>query len=72
MKFTAGVGLEFINPAPVPIFDPVYLVPVSWPNGDVTRLKRELRVFNSPQHLLLPVPQGERDKVPALTQNTGW
>jgi hypothetical protein len=34
MKFTAGVGLEFINPAPVPVFDPTYNVPISWPNGD--------------------------------------
>lgn len=72
VKFTAGVGLEFINPAPVPTFDPVYLVPITWPNGDATRLKRELRVFRTPQHLLLPIPQGERDKVPALTQNADW
>lgn len=72
MKFTAGVGLEFINPAPPPIFDPTYLVPISWPNGDALRLKREKRVFNPGQHNLLPVPQGERDKVPALTQNPGW
>lgn len=72
MRLVAGVGLEFINPAPVPTFDVTYGVPISWPNGDATRLKRELRIFNNPQHLLCPVPQGERDKVPALTQNTGW
>jgi hypothetical protein len=72
MRFVAGIGLEFINPAPPPVFDPVYLVPVSWPNGDVLRLKRELRIYNPNQHILLPVPQGERDKVPALTQNPGW
>jgi hypothetical protein len=72
MKFTAGVGLEFINPAPVPVFDPTYNVPISWPNGDALRLKRELRVFNTPQHLLCPIPQGERDKVSTLTQNPGW
>lgn len=72
MRFVAGVGLEFINPAPPPVFDITYGVPVSWPNGDALRLKRELRIFNSPQHLLCPVPQGERDKVPGLTQNTGW
>ncbi len=72
MKFTAGVGLEFINPAPPPVFDPVYNVPVSWPNADALRLKRELRVFNPGQHILCPVPQGERDKIPGLTQNPGW
>lgn len=72
MRLVAGVGLEFINPAPPPTFDNTYGVPVSWPNADVLRLKRELRVFNNPQHLLCPVPQGERDKVPGLTQNPGW
>jgi hypothetical protein len=72
MRFVAGVGLEFINPAPAPVFDPVYLVPISWPNADALRLKRELRVFNTPQHLLCPIPQGERDKIKALTQNPGW
>jgi starch-binding outer membrane protein, SusD/RagB family len=72
MKFTAGVGLEFINPAPPPTFDPVYLVPISWPNADALRLKREKRVFNPGQHNLLPIPQGERDKVKSLTQNPGW
>lgn len=72
MQFTAGVGLEFITPAPPPAFDPVYQVPVSWPNADALRLKRELRVFNRPQHLLCPIPQGERDKIPGLTQNPGW
>ncbi|MFN5135779.1 MAG: RagB/SusD family nutrient uptake outer membrane protein [Chitinophagaceae bacterium] len=72
MQFTPGVGLEFITPAPAPTFDPVYLVPINWPNADALRLKRELRVFNRPQHLLCPIPQGERDKIPGLTQNTGW
>ena len=72
MRFTAGVGLEFINPAPPPTFDPTYLVPISWPNADAMRLKREKRVFNPGQHNLLPVPQGERDKVSSLTQNPGW
>ena len=72
MRFTAGVGLEFINPAPPPTFDPIYLVPISWPNADALRLKREKRIFNPNQHILLPVPQGERDKVPTLTQNPGW
>ncbi|MEJ8818356.1 RagB/SusD family nutrient uptake outer membrane protein [Lacibacter sp. H407] len=72
VTFTPGVGLEFVNPAPVPTFDPVYNVPIAWPNGDATRLKRELRVFRTPQHLLCPIPRGEIDKVPALTQNTDW
>jgi starch-binding outer membrane protein, SusD/RagB family len=72
MKFTAGIGLEFITPAPPPTFDATYNVPISWPNGDALRLKRELRVFRSNQHLLCPIPQSERDKVPALTQNTNW
>lgn len=72
VTFTPGVGLEFVNPAPIPTFDPVYNVPIAWPNGDATRLKRELRVFRTPQHLLCPIPRGEIDKVPGLTQNTGW
>ena len=72
MTLVPGVGLIFTNPAPPPVFDPVYNVPVSWPNGDQLRLKRELRIFNSPQHLLNPIPQGERDRVPTLTQNPGW
>ena len=72
MQFTPGAGLVLITPAPAPVFDPVHLVPISWPNAEALRLKRELRVFNSPQHLLCPIPQGERDRVPALTQNTGW
>ncbi|HEX4875510.1 MAG TPA: RagB/SusD family nutrient uptake outer membrane protein [Chitinophagaceae bacterium] len=72
MRLVAGVGLEFINPAPPPVFDATYGVPISWPNGDALRLKRELRIFNSPQHLLCPIPQGERDRVPGLTQNPGW
>ncbi|WP_460551903.1 RagB/SusD family nutrient uptake outer membrane protein [Ferruginibacter profundus] len=72
MKLTAGVGLELINPAPPPVFDATYNVPISWPNGDALRLKRELRIFNANQHILCPIPQGERDKIPALTQNPGW
>jgi len=72
MRFTAGIGLEFITPAPAPVFDPTYNVPVSWVNGDLIRLKREVRIFNPGQHLLCPIPQGERDKVPALTQNPQW
>jgi len=72
VRFVPGVGLEIINPAPIPVFDPQYNVPISWPNADATRLKRELRVFRTPQHLLLPIPQGERDRVPQLTQNVGW
>jgi starch-binding outer membrane protein, SusD/RagB family len=72
MRLTAGIGLEFITPAPAPTFDATYNVPISWPNGDVLRLKRELRVFRSNQHLLCPIPQSERDKVPVLTQNPNW
>lgn len=71
MVLTPGVGLEFINPAPVPVFDATYNVPISWPNGDALRLKRELRIFTT-QHLLSPIPQGERDKIAGLTQNPGW
>jgi starch-binding outer membrane protein, SusD/RagB family len=72
MRFTAGIGLIFITPAPAPIFDGNYNVPISYPNGDALRLKRELRVFNTNQHILCPIPQSERDKVPALTQNPNW
>ena len=72
MRLTTGIGLEFITPAPAPAFDLVYNVPISWVNGDPLRLKREIRIFNPGQHLLCPVPQGERDKVPALTQNPQW
>jgi starch-binding outer membrane protein, SusD/RagB family len=80
MKFTAGVGLEFIAPiAPIPTFDAIYNVPTTWPNATALRpdnttfrLIRELRVFKPNQHILCPIPQGERDKVPALTQNPGW
>ena len=72
MSLVAGKGLVFDNPAPIPVFDPVYKVPVTWPNGDATRLKRELRIFNNNQHILSPIPQGELDKVPSLTQNPGW
>lgn len=72
MRLTAGIGLEFITPAPAPVFDATYNVPSSWVNGDAIRLKREVRIFNPGQHLLCPIPQGERDKVPSLTQNPQW
>ena len=72
VQFTPGIGLELINPAPTPLFDATYDVPVSWPNAATSRLTRETRIFNSPQHLLCPIPQGERDKVSTLTQNPGW
>jgi len=72
MKFTAGVGLEFVTPAPTPVFDPTYNVPISWPNGDALRLKRELRIFNPAQHILSPIPQGEIDKIKTLIQNPNW
>jgi len=66
------LGLVFNTPAPPPVFDPVYRVPVSWPDGDALRIKRELRIFNANQHILCPIPQGEIDKVPTLVQNPGW
>lgn len=73
MKLTAGIGLEFTGAiAPPPTFDATYNVPTTWPSGDALRLRRELRIFNTNQHILCPIPQGERDKVPALTQNPGW
>jgi len=72
MDFIPGSGLAFRNPAPTPVFDPVYNVPTVYPNGDATRLKRELRIFNINQHLLCPIPQGERDRAPSLTQNPNW
>jgi hypothetical protein len=72
MSYDVATGLSFISPAPTPTFDATYNVPISWPNGDATRLSRETRIFNSPQHLLCPIPQGERDKVSTLTQNPGW
>jgi starch-binding outer membrane protein, SusD/RagB family len=72
MSLVAGKGLVINNPAPIPVFDPVYNVPVTWPNGDATRLKRELRIFNNNQHILCPIPQNELDKVPSLVQNQGW
>jgi starch-binding outer membrane protein, SusD/RagB family len=73
MKFTAGVGLELANNiAPIPTFDATYNVPTTWPNGDAQRLKRELRIFNNNQHILCPIPQSERDRVPSLTQNPNW
>jgi hypothetical protein len=70
--FVTGQGLVINNPAPIPIFDPVYKVPMTYTNGDATRLKRELRLFNANQHILCPIPQGELDKVPTLKQNPGW
>ena len=80
MRFTAGIGLEFVEPvAPPPTFDALYKVPTSWPNarslrpdGSTLRLIRELRVFNPNQHILCPIPQGERDRAPGLTQNPNW
>ncbi|MCY7293343.1 MAG: RagB/SusD family nutrient uptake outer membrane protein, partial [Ferruginibacter sp.] len=72
MRLTAGIGLEFLFPAPAPLFDPIYNVPVSWPNAEALRLKRELRVFNPNQHILCPIPQAERDKIKTLTQNPNW
>jgi starch-binding outer membrane protein, SusD/RagB family len=71
MRLTA-TGLEFITPAPAPTFDATYNVPISWPNGDQLRLKREQRIFNKGQHNLLPVPLGEILKNPNLTQNPSW
>ena len=38
MTLVSGVGLIFNNPAPPPVFHPVYNVPVLWPNGDQLRL----------------------------------
>lgn len=70
--FVTGQGLVITNPAPIPIFDPVYKVPMTYSNGDATRLKREQRLFNPTQHILCPIPQGELDKVPTLKQNPGW
>jgi len=72
LTFVPGQGLVFDNPAPTPQFDPVYNVPIVYPNGDATRIKRELRIFNLNQHLLCPIPQGEIDKVKTLTQNPNW
>ncbi|HAN39863.1 MAG TPA: hypothetical protein DCQ29_13245, partial [Chitinophagaceae bacterium] len=51
---------------------PTYRVPVTYPNGDATRLKRELRVYNANQHNLCPIPQVELDRVPTLVQNPNW
>ncbi len=72
MRLTTGVGLELLFPAPPPVFDAIYNVPISWPNAEALRLKRELRAFNPGQHILCPIPQGERDKIPTLTQNPNW
>jgi starch-binding outer membrane protein, SusD/RagB family len=72
LRLDPALGLIFNNPAPPPVFDPVYRVPVSWPDGDALRLKRELRIFNANQHILCPIPQSEIDKVPTLVQNPNW
>jgi hypothetical protein len=72
MSLVAGQGLVYNNPAPTPVFDPTYRVPVTYPNGDATRLKRELRVYNANQHNLCPIPQVELDRVPTLVQNPNW
>lgn len=72
MTLVPGQGLVYDNPASVPTFDAVYKVPTTWPNADAQRLKRELRIFNANQHILCPIPQGEIDKVPSLTQNPNW
>lgn len=71
-RWDPALGLVYNTPAPAPTFDPVYRVPVSWPDGDLLRLKRELRIFNANQHNLCPIPQSEIDKVPTLVQNPGW
>lgn len=72
MRLVTGVGLEFENPAPAPVFDPTYRVPINYSAGDALRLKREIRIYNANQHNLCPIPQGELDKVRGLTQNPGW
>jgi len=72
LTFIPGQGLVYDNPAPTPQFDPQYNVPLIYPNGDATRLKRELRIFNLNQHLLSPIPQAELDRVKTLTQNPNW
>lgn len=70
--FVTGQGLVITNPAPIPLFDAIYQVPISYPNASTTRLTRETRLFNINQHLLCPIPQGELDKVKTLTQNPNW
>lgn len=70
--FVTGQGLVINNPAPIPSFDPVYLVPINYPNASTTRLTRETRIFNANQHILCPIPQGERDKANTLSQNPNW
>lgn len=72
MRFEPGRGVVFNSPAAPPVFDPVLRIPVSWPDADNQRLKRELRVFNQGQHNFCPIPQGEIDRVPTLGQNAGW
>lgn len=72
MELIPGEGLSFVDPAQPPVFDPTYNVPISWPDGDAKRLKRELRIFNKNQHILCPIPQGEIDKIKGLTQNPNW
>ncbi len=68
----AGQGLVITNPSSNPLFDAIYQVPTTYPNAQTTRMIKETRVFNINQHLLCPIPQGERDKVPTLTQNPNW
>ena len=70
--FVTGQGLVITNPAPIPLFDAIYQVPITYPNATTTRLIRETRLFNANQHLLCPIPQGELDKVRTLTQNPNW
>jgi hypothetical protein len=36
------------------------------------RTEIETRVFQAPKHYLFPIPQGEIDKAPNITQNPGW
>lgn len=72
MTFVAGQGLVFNSTPATPIFDPVYNVPAIYPNGDATRIKRELRLFNANQHILCPIPQVELDRVKTLSQNPNW
>jgi hypothetical protein len=70
--FVTGQGLVINNPAPIPVFDAIYQVPITYPSATTTRLTRETRLFNANQHILCPIPQGEIDKVPTLVQNPGW
>jgi hypothetical protein len=47
-------------------------VPIDYTGSAARRLQRELRIHNTNQHRLCPIPQGELDKNKNLTQNTGW